>query len=563
MKMSRFFSILAIFTVVIFNVSAQQVADIDIQTDLPRLTTAADLFNSTDRPIEKWSGFDPARYKDMSFYKNDGITHLRGRIIDYTPDSDVKTVSIHTIDDISGIRKNEVGEINPDGTFAIDIPLTYPQFDFFKLGNIYKNLFLIPGDTLSVITTMNSLKKGSYSKSFYFGFEGDMDDAVAVNLLADSISDHFDVRGLYNKMRIKRDDSMNVCTYEASEKLAPILDTVVAELPALLGDLPVSGFAKDILSISAIGDVAETIEDLIMDFRLANSDKTIPDSLAPGGVRIIRAEKLDATKFLAPLKEYFSVLYDNPLLICKGRILPNRWKFNGLFRSEYVLKDMEIISLNTRNLDEIGVGNCFAAQFSRPAMTMSGLKDPTRHISTTLDIHAARVTALLKSCDYPIINKALMSSYTRYVKQLALIENQLESNETIGIDPSAHGGVLDRIIAPYRGNVLFLDFWNMGCAPCRAGMIRQKPMLEEYVGKPFKALYISPLGEQAKAEEWMRKEEIKGEHVFVSSDDWNRLQALFNFSAIPFGTIIDKNGNVTRVSCRMPEQKDLLDKMLK
>ena len=94
-------------------------------------------------------------------------------------------------------------------------------------------------------------------------------------------------------------------------------------------------------------------------------------------------------------------------------------------------------------------------------------------------------------------------------------------------------------------------------------MIRQKPMLEEYVGKPFKALYISPLGEQAKAEEWMRKEEIKGEHVFVSSDDWNRLQALFDFSAIPFGTIIDKNGNVTRVSCRMPEQKDLLDKMLK
>ena len=94
-------------------------------------------------------------------------------------------------------------------------------------------------------------------------------------------------------------------------------------------------------------------------------------------------------------------------------------------------------------------------------------------------------------------------------------------------------------------------------------MIKQKPMLEEYAGKPFKALYISPLGEQAKAEEWMRKEEIKGEHVFVSSDDWNRLQALFNFSSIPFGAIIDKNGNVIRVGCRMPQQKDLFDKILK
>ena len=559
MNISRFFSILAIFIVVVFNVSAQQVADTDIQTELPRLTTAADLFNSTDRPIEEWSGFNPARYKDMSFYKNDGITHLRGRIIDYTPESDVKTVSIQAIDDITGVRKNEVGEINPDGTFAIDIPLTYPQFDFFKLGKIYKDLFLIPGDTLSVVTTMNSVKKGSHSKSFYFGFEGDMDDAVAVNLLADSISDYFGVRGLYNKMRIERDDSMNVRTYEASEKIAPILDTVVAELPALIGNLPVSGFVKDILSISAIGDVAETIENLIMDFSFANSDKTIPDSLAPGGVRIVRAEKLNATKFLAPLKEYFSVLYDNPLLICKGRVLPNRWKSNDMFRCRYVRKDM----IDTENLDEIGIGNCFAAQFSRAATMMSGLKVPTRQIGQALESRTAWITALLKNCDYPVINKALMSSYTRYVKQLALIENQLESNETIGIDSSAHGGVLDRIIAPYRGNVLFLDFWNMGCAPCRAGMIKQKPMLEEYAGKPFKALYISPLVEQTKAEDWMRKEEIKGEHVFVSSDDWNRLQALFNFSSIPFGAIIDKNGNVIHVGCRMPQQKDLLDKMLK
>ena len=43
---------------------------------------------------------------------------------------------------------------------------------------------------------------------------------------------------------------------------------------------------------------------------------------------------------------------------------------------------------------------------------------------------------------------------------------------------------------------------------------------------------------------WLRKEEIGGEHIFVNGDDWSRLHALFNFSGVPFGVIIDKKGNV-------------------
>ncbi|MDE5794150.1 MAG: hypothetical protein K2I08_05475, partial [Muribaculaceae bacterium] len=45
---------------------------------------------------------------------------------------------------------------------------------------------------------------------------------------------------------------------------------------------------------------------------------------------------------------------------------------------------------------------------------------------------------------------------------------------------------------------------------------------------------------------WLRKEDIKGEHIFVSNDDWLRLRSLFNFSGIPFGVLICKDGKVLK-----------------
>jgi len=76
-------------------------------------------------------------------------------------------------------------------------------------------------------------------------------------------------------------------------------------------------------------------------------------------------------------------------------------------------------------------------------------------------------------------------------------------------------------------------------------MIAQKPILERYADQPFKALYIADreAGKDA-CEKWLNKEGIKGEHIFISNDNWKRLNSLFNFSGIPFSVLIDKEGNV-------------------
>lgn len=567
--MSRLLSILAVLTVAMANAAAQQVADTISQEPLPRLTTVADLFNSTERPAEPWTGFDPACYKDMSFYKKDGIAHLRGRIIGYTPECDVKTIIVRIQNAIKDSWKISHGEINPDGTFSVNIPQPYPHYDRVSLGNIHKDIFLIPGDTLSIVTTMEEVRRGNEYELQYFGYEGEINDAAAVNILADSVCRHFGLDELRDRPVIENTDSMKALTYAANEEIASLLDTIIADLPRLLGNLPVSGFAKDILSNIAIGDAAEVMEKLRKDFLIAKNPKrpirrTIGKSIDNEGEDPY--EKLDDVTFLAPHKKHLDLLYDNPLLICEGYNLLNVWSMTGIFTN--LMFDVNLAwigyeyNADLGGLDSLGIGDCFAARLVPATLTMSRMKRPNIPDSDLQEKRAAWITALLKRSDYDVINQELMASYDQYLKQVALLENQPDMKETVDIDPAAYGGVLERIIAPYRGNVLFLDFWDSGCGPCRKGMIKQKSMLHEYADQPFKALYIAPDRDIDDCKEWLQKENIQGEHIFITQNDWNRLQSLFNFLHIPFGAIIDSNGKVIHTDCRMPAQKGLLDKLL-
>ena len=45
-------------------------------------------------------------------------------------------------------------------------------------------------------------------------------------------------------------------------------------------------------------------------------------------------------------------------------------------------------------------------------------------------------------------------------------------------------------------------------------------------------------------EQWLTKNNIKGEHIYVTHNEWNLLAAKFNFYAIPFSIGVDKDGNI-------------------
>ena len=45
----------------------------------------------------------------------------------------------------------------------------------------------------------------------------------------------------------------------------------------------------------------------------------------------------------------------------------------------------------------------------------------------------------------------------------------------------------------------------------------------------------------------MKENDIKGEHIFVTHEEWKHLATKFQIAAIPFATAVDKDGKLTLV----------------
>lgn len=530
----------------------------------PHIVTVDDILNMTGGEPEPWSGLDPERYAAMSFYDPAGTVHLRGMITDYSPRCGVSTFSIRTNDEITGADKVSVGDIDPDGTFALDIPVAYPQFNYFELGDIHKNLFLMPGDTLTVASCM-AMRPDPVSgfAPEYFGFVGEPDDAVVVNILSDSlVTGHYDLTSLFWKYRVEESDSMKDQTCRAIGRVGTLLDTVAASLPELLGPLHISNYAKDILSACALSKIAMVMEDLEMNYM---------DVKGPGFRNNVdntlffdAGDPLDYTVTLLPRLKHRKLIYDNPLMLADGHFLVNRWEFSRLFRPQRMAA-VGMVNTDDANplyqwtddfdgayavamsyLDSLGVGDCFVTQLIAAKNVINDLSRADVVTPESMDHAERQVVSLIRHCDNSVMRGRVMAAYRDYVRKALIAEGADAGDGASVIDENSPGyDVLQRILSPYAGNVLYLDFWGIGCGPCRAGMIKQKQMLEKLSGEPFRALYIADASEdRAACEKWLSENGIGGEHIFISGDDWKRLAGLFDFSGIPYGVLIGKDGRV-------------------
>ena len=136
--------------------------------------------------------------------------------------------------------------------------------------------------------------------------------------------------------------------------------------------------------------------------------------------------------------------------------------------------------------------------------------------------------------NHPALIRQAVLTYREYVK-----ENELKVVED---KPLTKGdSIFQRIIEPYKGNVLYIDFWQMSCHPCRAGMLRMRDEVEANKDKPVKYLYITD-DTPEDCRSFLEPNNIQGEHIHITRSEWGYLQEKFQFSAIPFVLLFDKQG---------------------
>lgn len=245
-------------------------------------------------------------------------------------------------------------------------------------------------------------------------------------------------------------------------------------------------------------------------------------------------------------REYL-VDFDNPsqVLVCYGNyyLLPQHYD-SGFLEQAKALRDGALYTYSDFIEEQFqayrkrtGMDNNFYLQVALCQHFRNAYKNMD---AFNIDRLTERLLAIMPYITYPQVRFHLLQFYRQCVREQAVEEEKSLENDS----------VFQRIIRPYAGNVLYIDFWGLGCGPCRAGMLQQREIVEALKGKPVKFLYIcnEAVSPRESVEAWLKENKIQGEHIFIHPEDWAYLEAHFQFSGIPFTLIMNKKGKLLKLS---------------
>lgn len=435
---------------------------------------------------------------------------------------------------IVGKEKVSAIEFKNDGTFSLNVYVPYPmQLLVYPMGTVYA----CPGDTVTVSINPTAPTKEEGVKFDGTGLSGEVTRLIQV------IDPKYCKPDWSNNVHEKGPDSLMVWKDDQVAQMDELVRQMNNGLPELAGCSPL---ASDILRTHIL---AERLK-YIIDYYMRAESKLREDSMLDKD-----AYWQQYFSFVAPRANY---LTDNPLLMIAGdEFFFNRVEFH-LYRpmhrggvidyipfdythenAEYLAKQKHVFRREfRRNVmnelhDKLHISS---TDFTAQVCLLRDVFDMLKWHNDNYDKAADDVAAGMTVITNPDLIRQGILSFREYVK-----ENEIKVVEQ---KPMTKGdSIFQRIIEPYKGNVLYVDFWEMSCGPCRGGMLQMRGEVEANKDKPVKYLYVTDdTPEHCKS--FLEPNNIKGEHIFITRSEWGYLQEKFQFTGIPFVVRVDKKGNV-------------------
>lgn len=167
------------------------------------------------------------------------------------------------------------------------------------------------------------------------------------------------------------------------------------------------------------------------------------------------------------------------------------------------------------------------------------------------------LTAFEKGISHPFLKKEAERIFHK---------NYPEGENTAYALPEGDKGtkIIRKIIDPFKGKMLFIDFWGIFCGPCIAGIKDRKETRAKYKGNPdFEFIFITSEGESPKDryDDFVKEQEL--EYTYrLTEDEYLYLRQLFKFNGIPRYVVIDKEGLVVNDNFSMHNFDYELKKLL-
>ena len=515
------------------------------------------------------------------YHFHGGTAVVRGRFVGQAG-RDFVTFNVLGTDQFANQDFVRTVNIDPDGSFLEQIRLPHSGWVYFEGAEI-PPAFLAVGDTLE-IQMDGANGDATFSGS---GTTGE------VNCIWPSLVTQFASKETRTPWEGLDRKAMLEWKNRKVKELDQIASAIDADTIAALAGC--SSYAKDVLKTSLLAMPLEQMLVALHQWRWRTRDedgKSNPDLT------------IRANAFFDFLSERQSYLMDNPLMIfaADGSGVINNMEFHAFNAYLFLANDMERYS-KTTDSDELGnyKENFILPHDYAPELHLEMLDYDKGHLVSVADYYAM--------CSDSIRSRFGLNN-TGFMMQLCLLHRVLDfdqegaadwflnrkAEELAGAmpqltDPSiCHHAVnayrrfvIERegtvstpaaattpgdslfhsIIERYAGNVIYMDFWGISCGPCRLGMLDQRPLVEQYKDAPVRFLYLCNEKDSPRepSQKFLTDNNIQGEHLFLSSDEWNLLASKFQFYAIPFTLLIDRQGQI--VEKNVPPSAGKIDELLK
>lgn len=221
------------------------------------------------------------------------------------------------------------------------------------------------------------------------------------------------------------------------------------------------------------------------------------------------------------------------------------YKVEGIdsIRPEHVASVCSLFDINDPKLLMPVRQQEYISALSSPLV--KGKKGIFSDIIRTMDLHRKAVDGNLsqedldsvKALGTPFLLQTFEKKYE--IQQQQLAEMQVATIETTPDVPDEE--LLDAILAPYKGKIVLVDFWNTWCGPCRMALKAIEPLKDELKSDQLVWLYIAD--ESSPELEYNKMVPgIQGKHYRLTKKQWNHVTDQVGIKYIPSYLLVDENG---------------------
>lgn len=515
----------------------------------PRQLTSEYYLRQRVKPDTQWR-FDNQRYKQAfsaPFRSGKAVLTVYLDNLPMELFAAMEVASLRVKNQMTKEQQNVTAQLDTTSrslTFHLDLP--HPQW----VGGFHSgNIFIQPGDTLEVFS---SFVTDQYRKPLYTTFRSSSESAMINTLtpyfMQEYTPDGYDYTAVSQAITAGKDSVMRVVEKFRDQAIGLLGNETLRQ------DLirtPLSTFGKDVVMMSMVTRQIQYLEDVLLYYK----DEQYKRTQKEDGTQVLEPnsayQPLDDQAVYGALMPYKQLIYDNPLALCEASqwVFVNRTIYGDLARQYEKVKnasgDWEFV-----RKDQFGMDGTFMSDLERSQDISSILNSTTESLTLgqeedtekVLNIVAMDVASTIQSISSLQVAHAVLNKYRHFV--------QATEGQTAGEDShwtAEQRALWKRLFGKYEGNLLLIDFWGLGCGPCRSGMLSMRNNVEAMKGEPFKFIYLSATDGEiltAKSEEWMNQNQIKGEHLFVSQSEWAMLESMLSFSSIPRYVLCGPDGRL-------------------